>query len=387
MPLGKLSKEDSLEISRWLKNVNFKNLHFGSKKKKKKQNKSPSPKPPKASKGRSAATEVLMDLLISEINVGHQLLALDLAAVAELKASISLGGDVAPPIIVRKRRNGTYELLDGHTRLAALKEIGSTTISAIVWLNLSSWEAKFRKNAGQRGRVRTALDRALIDNDLFELMKEKVAQDATPRGGRQPEEQYIRKVAKKLNIPKDRLARSRKIAAIAIQAQRKLRELGLDDNQRLLLRIAKAGDVAKQMEALNLHSATKAAGPKARLQKTRTPHAGTTGEILEGAEHPERNHNPKLQQLTQGDDNLADGKGGSEGGILKCDVTNDRERKLIVHMKSSDFDEIDQDPAGTGYTLSAICVRQKSCYLTITKIERLTEGVAASDVTVDDFDE
>lgn len=106
MPLGKLSKEDSLEISRWLKNVNFKNLHFGPKKKKKK-NKSPSPKPPKASRGPSAATEVLMVLPISEIEVGHQLLAPDLAAIAELKASISLGGDVAPPIVVRKRRNGT----------------------------------------------------------------------------------------------------------------------------------------------------------------------------------------------------------------------------------------------------------------------------------------
>jgi hypothetical protein len=42
---------------------------------------------------------------------------------------------------------------------------------------LGDWDARFRRNAGQRGRVRTALDRALIDNDLFELMKEKVAQD------------------------------------------------------------------------------------------------------------------------------------------------------------------------------------------------------------------
>lgn len=387
MPLGKLSKEDSLEISRWLKNVNFKNLHFGAKKKKNKKDKSPSPKPPKASRGPSAATEVLMVLPISEIEVGHQLLAPDLAAIAELKASISLGGDVAPPIVVRKRRNGSYELLDGYTRLTALKEIGSTTISAIVCSNLGSWEAKFRRNAGQRGRVRTALDRGLIDNDLFELMKEKLAQDATPRGGRQPDEQYIRKVAKKLNLPKDRLARSRKIAGIAVEVQQRLRDLRLDDNQSLLLRIAKADDAAKQIEALNLHQATAAAGSKVRPQKTRTLGAGTPkNEILDGAVHPDGITNPKPPQLTHGDDNLADGK-DREGGVFKRDLPNDRERKVIVHMKSSDFDEIDQHPAGTRYTLSAICVRQKSCYLTVTGIETRTEGVAASGVTGDDFDE
>ncbi|WP_407176399.1 ParB/RepB/Spo0J family partition protein [Bradyrhizobium sp. STM 3562] len=387
MPLGKLSKEDSLEISRWLKNVNFKNLHFGPKKKKKEKNKSPSPKPPKASHGPSAATEVLMVLPISEIEVGHQLLAPDLAAIAELKASISLGGDVAPPIVVRKGRNGTYQLLDGYIRLAALKEIGSTTISAIVWSNLGDWDAKFRRNAGQRGRVRTALDRALIDNDLFELMKEKVAQDATPRGGPQPGEQYIRKVAKKLNLPKDRLARSRKIAGIAVEVQQRLRDLRLDDNQRLLLRIAKAGDAAKQMEVLNQHQATTAAGSKARLQKLQTSGAGTPkSEALDGAVHPDGINNPKPPQLTQGDDNLADCKDG-EGGVFERDLPNDRERKVIIHMKSSDFDEIDQHPVGTRYTLSAICVRQKSCDLTVTKVERLTEGVATSEVVGDDFEE
>ena len=383
MPLGKMSKEDSREISRWLENVDFENLHFRPKKKKKKKSKAPSPKPPKASNGPREATQVLTVLPISEIKVGHLLLAPDLAAIAELKASISLSGDVAPPIMVRKRRNGTYELLDGHTRLAALKEIGSTTISAIVWSNLGSWEAKFRRNAGQRGRVRTALDRALIDNDLFELMREKAAQDATPRGGRQPEEQYIRKVAKQLNLSKDRLARSRKIAAIAVEAQQKLRELGFGDNQRLLLRIAKAGDAAKQMEALNLYSVAKAAGSKA----PRTPRAGTPkNEILDDADHPERIGNPKPQQLNQGDGNLPDGEGG-EGGILKRRGTNDRQRKVDVYMKSSDFDEIDKYPTGTRYTLSAICVRQKSCYLTVTGVETLAEGVATSDVTGNDFDE
>lgn len=75
MPLGKLSKEDSLEISRWLKNVDFKNLHFGQKKKKKKKNKSLSPKPPKASHGLSAATQSLMVLPISD-GIGTRLASL-----------------------------------------------------------------------------------------------------------------------------------------------------------------------------------------------------------------------------------------------------------------------------------------------------------------------
>ncbi|WP_084674958.1 ParB/RepB/Spo0J family partition protein [Bradyrhizobium sp. WSM2793] len=385
MPLGKMSKEDSLEVSRWLKNVNFKNLHFGPKKKKK--SKSPSRKPPKANHGPSAATEVLMILPISEIEVGHQLLAPDLAAIAELKASISLGGDVAPPIVVRKRRNGTYELLDGHTRLAALKEIGSTTISAIVWSNLGDWDAKFRRNAGQRGRVRTALDRALIDNELFELMKEKVSQDATPRGGRQPEEQYIRKAAKQLNLSKDRLIRSRKIAGIDSEVRQKIRELGLDDNQSVLLDVAGAGDAAKQMQTLELHRAKTETGSKPRQQGTRTRSSAAKNEFRSRSDYPERKLNPRSRkELGRADRDLSD-TNGALGSNFERDPTNDKETKVLVRMKASDWDEIERQQAGARYTLSAICVRQKWCSLKITKIEKTSGDVDAPDVTDGNWDE
>lgn len=371
MPLGKMSKEDSRELSRWLETVNLKNLRWGPKKKKK----SAAPKPRKVRPGPNASIETLAVLPISKVDVGDQLLAPDRAAIAELKASIALGGDVAPPIVVRKRSNGVYELLDGYTRLAALREIGSPTISAIVWSNLSDWDARFRRNAGQRGRVRTALDRALIDDELFELMKEKVAQDATPRGGRQPDEQYIRKVAKQLNISKDRLARSRQIAGIAVEVRQKLRDLGLDGNQALLLKIARAGDAAKQMEALDLDRSSTEAGSKSGPQRKRTPRAGEAKNVLsDGGDHSERIDARKPLQPSQR--HLSDRK-DREGGTPERDFTNDKERKVIVQMKNSDFDQIEQHPAGTRFTLSTISVRQKSCSLMVRRIEKLSVGADA----------
>ena len=148
MPLGKMSKEDEREIGRWLK-PDMKNMRWGPKKV------SLSPKQPKGNRSLNAATETFAVLPISEIEVGEQLLAPDLAAIAELRASISVGGNIAPPIIVPKRADGTYELLDGQTRLAALKEtvlkVGRRTL--IPARSLDAFiQAVERQNRGHSGR-------------------------------------------------------------------------------------------------------------------------------------------------------------------------------------------------------------------------------------------
>jgi hypothetical protein len=182
-------------------------------------------------------------------------------------------------------------------------------------------------------------------------------------------------VARQLNLPKDRLARSRKIANIDVEVRQKLRELGMADNQALLLKIASAGDAAQQMEALEQHQSKTTAGSKAPQQRMRTPSSSSAkNEISNGSGHPKDSLAPP--QLSGNDGNLSDAKDG-EGSSSEPDATNDKVTKVLIRMKGSDWDEIEQHRAGTRYNLTAICVRQKSCSLTITKIERLTEDADA----------
>ena len=49
----------------------------------------------------------------------------------ELVESIMLNG-VLTPVIVRKIENGEYEMISGHRRLFAIKQIGFDTIPAII---------------------------------------------------------------------------------------------------------------------------------------------------------------------------------------------------------------------------------------------------------------
>ena len=139
----------------------------------------------------------------------------------------------------------------------------------------------------------------------------------------------------------------------------------------MLLKIASAGDAARQMEAFEQHRPKTKAGSKVPQPRTRTPTGGTVqNEISNGAGHPKDGLTPP--QLSGSDGNLSDAKDG-EGSSSEPDETNDKATKVLIRMKGSDWDEIEQHRTGTRYNLTAICVRQKSCSLTITKIERLAE--------------
>jgi ParB-like chromosome segregation protein Spo0J len=275
MSLPRMSKKESRNVSRWVSETHFPVMSWGSKNKRRALNYA-------TTLGltidhSSSAIQELATLPLSEIADGEQLLGLDPTAIAELRASILIGGQVAP-IAVRKHGDGRLELLDGSTAVAALRELGQSSVSAIVISGLTEWEASFRRVAGYIRRNLKALDKALIHDRLLELMAEKLSQVETPQGGHQPSEKYVRKLAKRLKLSKDQLSRSGKIARIASEAQEKIRLLGLDDNQAALLQIAAAGNtpdlqIAKAME---LHHApkrrTRSKGPK----ETSTAAAKTT---------------------------------------------------------------------------------------------------------------
>jgi transcriptional regulator with XRE-family HTH domain len=144
---------------------------------------------------------------------------------------------------------------------------------------LTDWDADFRRLAGYLGPNIKALDKALLLARLLELRAQKVSQGETPSGGRQPSEKYLRKLAKELQLSKDQLFRSQKIASISPPVQQKIRELGLDDNQAALLKIAEVGDNPdlQLIKAKELHAPLNKGRP-ATLSSASTPVADMINE-------------------------------------------------------------------------------------------------------------
>jgi hypothetical protein len=180
---------------------------------------------------------------IAEIVVGERMIPEDAKVVAQLKLSLREVRQTTP-VLVRRNSNGGYTLIDGLNRLAALKELGETECLAAVLEVSSEEEAKACEAISNRHRRQglTALDRALTDFAFVSHVASKVLQNAAPRGGRQPKEKYYAKTAKELGVSADQIARSCKIAKIVPQVQRAIRDYGQEDNQNLLLEVAKSGD-------------------------------------------------------------------------------------------------------------------------------------------------
>ena len=70
-----------------------------------------------------------------------------------------------------------------------------------------------------------------------------------PPGGRQPRDQGVRAAARDLNLERKAVTRAVKIAGITTEAKEAARAAGLDDNQKVLLKVA-AAPQERQVEAL-----------------------------------------------------------------------------------------------------------------------------------------
>lgn len=180
---------------------------------------------------------------IAEIVVGERIIPEDVKVVAQLKISLREVRQTTP-VLVRRNSNGGYTLVDGLNRLTALKELGETEVLAAGLDVTTEEEAKACEAISNRHRRQrlSALDRSLSDFAFVSYVASKVPQNASPRGGRQPREQYYAKTAKELGVSPDQIARSCKIAKIVPQVQRAIREHGHEDNQSLLLEVARSGN-------------------------------------------------------------------------------------------------------------------------------------------------
>ena len=175
---------------------------------------------------------------------------LDEDAVGWLMESISKIG-LQQPITVLDNGDGALQLVTGRHRLEACQRLGKDEVACNVnegnEIEAQLWEISENLHRAEL----TALERAEHISLWVDLTRAQADTEAQ-KGGRQPNEQGIRKAARKLGISKDRAARSRKIDALSDEAKQAARSIGLDNNQSALLSAAERprAEQAAHMEGI-----------------------------------------------------------------------------------------------------------------------------------------
>jgi ParB family chromosome partitioning protein len=200
-------------------------------------------------------------LPLDQIEVGPQagrLCArqLDLDKIDQLAASIQEIG-LQHPITVRRisvhqeetgAQTDTYVLVAGLHRYKAVASLGHKDIAVVEFdgdeIDARLWEISENLHRAEL----TKLERNEHIDEWRRLIQEKKAVQLAPPGGEQPTDRAIRATARELGIEKTAVIRATKIANIAPEAKAAAREAGFDNNQKMLLQIAEAGeDVEEQL--------------------------------------------------------------------------------------------------------------------------------------------
>jgi len=189
---------------------------------------------------------------IDDIVVREGRRAIDLEAVAAIADSMAEIGQ-RMPITVRARKGrdsagSALVLVVGRHRLEAAKMLRWKRIDA-VYLDGDKSDARLWEIAENLHRSElSVLERAELVCEWADLVeaRRQDGQVAHP-GGRQPKDKGISKTARRLNVSREQIRRSKVIAGISAEAKAKARELGLDDHQEALLKVAKEPTVDKQI--------------------------------------------------------------------------------------------------------------------------------------------
>lgn len=163
--------------------------------------------------------------------------ALDEAAVTTLAESMSKIG-LLTPITIRTNGDGELVLVAGGHRLAAALKLGWKEIDCIEFdgdeIDAELWEIAENLHRAEL----SALQRDEQIVRWVELMKLKVAQVATPLGGKQPKESGIRKAARDLRLDTRDVQRATKTGKLTPEAKTAIQEAGLENNRSAYLRVA-----------------------------------------------------------------------------------------------------------------------------------------------------
>jgi|ERR1700730_3872349 len=165
----------------------------------------------------------------------------DASKVASLAASMDKIG-LRTPITVRrieKDLDTKIFLGAGLYRLEAVKKLGWEYIDAFVMEGTKADARTWQLMENLYRADLTALQRAEHVAELVQgVLPDGKGVQVAPPGGEQPHDRGIKKAAKALGFTRDEVRRSLKIDGISEAAKTKAKELGLDDNQSALLKIA-----------------------------------------------------------------------------------------------------------------------------------------------------
>jgi len=165
----------------------------------------------------------------------------DAHKVASLAASMAKIG-LRTPVSVRrieKDLDTKTFLSAGLYRLEAAKRLGWEYIDAFVMEGTKADARMWQLMENLYRADLTALQHAEHVTELVQSVQQGgEGVQVAPNGGQQPHDRGIKKAAKALGFTRDEVRRSLKIAGICEAAKTKTKELGLDDNQSALLKIA-----------------------------------------------------------------------------------------------------------------------------------------------------
>lgn len=246
----------------------------------------------------SARTGGPLKVKVADICVRERLVPEDPIVVRQLVASFERDRQIVPVLV--RQNDGQVELLDGLNRLRAAQLLNWDELVAYVMHNVSDDEAKAFEAISNRHRRQklSALDRAMSDVTILEHVTQKVTQVAAPPGGKQPKEQFIAKTARELGVSPDQIARSRKIATIDLFVREQVRRYKLENNQSILLEIAKSG---KDVVAQN----------------------GTLARLLSARKNSESGGKPEDQHVEQAQSPITDGASRDESFIAGAEPQRD----------------------------------------------------------------
>ena len=225
-------------------------------------------------------TQVVVSLPISAIfvNPTHPL---DPDDVQLLDSSIGVLG-LHTPITVMRRKSGsnpkgevTFDVVAGHSRLAAMKKRGCDRIDAFV-VDCDEIDARLwgiAENVDRR--VPSVLEVAEKSAEFDRLLGQKLEQvvQGAPPGGEQPHDRGIRKAAKRLGISREKVRRRRLVSGLSAEAKAEAKILRLHDNQAALLDAAKEDTPTAQTAKVREMAARKRAPRHQRTADVKKPYS------------------------------------------------------------------------------------------------------------------
>jgi hypothetical protein len=187
----------------------------------------------------------------------------DASKVASLAASMAQIG-LRTPITARrieKDPDTKIFLSAGLCRLEAAKKLGWEYIDAFVMEGTKADARVWQLMENLYRADLTALQRAEHVAELVQgVLQDTEGVQVAPPGGQQPHDRGIKKAATALGFTRDEVRRSLNIAGISEEAKTKATELGLDQNQSALEKIARADGTDAQLQVIDEIQSGKTSG-------------------------------------------------------------------------------------------------------------------------------